>query len=576
MRAAVPSIIALSLLLAALLPAAGGLMAQSAAYSRPTVNFVLLDHGDTYDAPVGAAFAKIPAEDKFYRNDLGLARLALPQLSRRGASPTTWQAVQAELARQGVAKRELAAWYSRTPDGRLSMALIHRRGELNATDEAFLMASATKRGAEALRDLGRQLIHQTYVVALDYGSVDYSASAESGVHSWRAEVCATVFKLRYDGDLEGRLYEAWVDEEDAPELVAEKRRRFDQLPFALDFALQATVSVSRSALMPGRRPQKSGGALGDLVSLTMGVSSKEALLEELVRKGYGDALSSLEGKLPAFKVLAGVWELSPIRAKVGKKEGLKTDQRYNVLEYEQDSEGKVRAVRKAVVRVGSGVADNRTAATGQSAASRFYQVAGGRVDKGMTLEQRNDAGMGLLLGGGLSLPAEASRALTGTLRVELLTNKALSLGVWPGLYVYVEGELEVASYAKGSLVAKETDDGSLASYSFSRVGVGLGKGFYFWRNFSLSPYVGVGWEYAEVADIPLRTVYVRAGLNLAINLYYPLQLVGGAAATAYAAPAYNGKEDGECSSLLLRRYDEAFKGRSGSGLSAFAGIRVNF
>jgi hypothetical protein len=62
----------------------------------------------------------------------------------------------------------------------------------------------------------------------------------------------------------------------------------------------------------------------------------------------------------------------------------------------------------------------------------------------MTLEQRNDAGMSLLLGGGAGMNGASGLMM---LRTEILTNKLINLGIWPGLYAYAEGTIESASYA---------------------------------------------------------------------------------------------------------------------------------
>jgi hypothetical protein len=553
--------------------------AQAAAYDRPTVNFMLLTHGDAYDEPTSKALRQLPPEAKFYTNPLDVSVLHLPQAPRSSALPAAWQQVLTELTRQNVARKEVAAWYQRKPDGSMSMELIHRRGEFNATDETFLMANATKRGVDELKDLGRKLIPKTYVVALDYGDIGYSASAESDIHTWKATVRAMVFRLQFGSEAENSVYDIWPDEQDSPEVLAEKSRRFEQLPFALEFVQQASVNASASALITGKVSGKQSSGLQGLAALALGVKSKEALLNEMIGKGYSNILNELEKKVAAFKVQAGVWELNPIRAKIGKKEGLKTDQRYYVLEYEQNRKGEQKAVRKAVVRVAGGVADNRTLATGKSEASSFYQIAGRRVEKGMTLEQRNDAGIGLLAGGGTGMNGNSALAL---LRTEFLTNKLVNLGVWPGLYVYIEGTMEAASY---TLTDKFLDsygltDNANSSYSFTRADFGLGRGIYFWRNFSLSPYVGLGWEVVSVKEMSFETIYYKAGANFTINIYYPLQLVGGVSGLAYGTPTLKDEKDDDDAAVtdaaMPGKYSDIFSGRSSGGVSGFVGVRINF
>jgi hypothetical protein len=160
----------------------------------------------------------------------------------------------------------------------------------------------------------------------------------------------------------------------------------------------------------------------------------------------------------------------------------------------------------------------------------------------------------------------------GKLRVEFLLNKLVPIGI-PSLYLYGEGELEVTEY--GYAYSPSSGTGATGEFGFSRVGLGLGKGFYFWRNLSLSPYAGMGWEYVTVGDIPYETVYLKAGLNAAVNIYYPLQLVGGVSGFSYLSPAvsssYGGGYEGALSS-----YNDLFRGRESVGVSGFVGVRVNF
>lgn len=567
-------------LMAAMLPGKK-VRAQSAAYDRPTVNFLLVTHGDAYDAPTAAFFGKIPREDKFYVNDLNTKDLKVSQLSRNSISPTAWQPVLAELVLRNVAKQEIAAWYMRKPDGSMSMDLIHRRGEFNATDEAFLMANATKRGMDELKDLGRNLISKTYVVALDYANITYAADAATDIHSWKSTVRAAVFKLKFDSEVENSIYDAWTNEQDTPEALAEKGKRFDQAPFTLEFVQQVSVNTSASALITGK-PRGEQSAVQNLARMAMGVTSKEALQSEMMKKGYDNILNELEKRIADFKVKSGVWELKPIRAKIGKKEGLKTDQRYYVLEYEQDSKGKLKAVRKAVVRVDGGVVDNRAMATGKSEASKFYQIAGRKVEKGMTLEQRNDAGIALLLGGGVPITSKEAAGLL-QMRVELLTNKFINLGALTSLYVYAEGIMENASYALKSDFGSTygVTGAGKERYSFTSWGFGLGKGVHFWRNFSLSPYVGMGWEYVTVKDdISLESIYYKAGANFSVNIYYPFQLVGGVSGLFYGAPALKDSDDSNdsssSSSSSLSSYSDVFSNRSSGSASGFVGIRFNF
>jgi len=499
-----------------------GAWAQGAAYDRPTVNFLLLKHGDNFDASSAQALAQVLKEDKFYSNNLDVKELQMPQLKRDGLTTTTWQPILAELTRQNVAKKEVVAWYCRQSNGLMSMALIHERGEFNATDDAYHLATTTKRGTDELKDFGSKLIAKTYVVVLSFSGMSYAALGSTDTHSWSSTVRAFVYKLHYNAAVENQIYDTWIDEGDSPQQVANKQRRFNQLEFDMDYVTQVSTGVTATALITGRALPDENALVTLARTAALRVKSKDELLADMYRKGYSNAMNALEKQVPEFKVLAGVSSLRPIRAKIGKKEGLRTDQRYFVTEYEEVANGKIKANRKAVVRVGSKVVDNRRATTGNSGESRFYQIAGGRVDKGMTLEQKNEMGMSIALGYGFPLQNSAQAGVQ--LRLEQLTNKLWSFGI-PALYVYGEGEIDAKF----------------------RWGLGLGKGCHFGRNFSLSPYVGLGCEYTDIGGTSDETYYGKLGANLTLNIYYPLQLVGGGYYTS-----------------------------SSSGASGFVGVRICF
>jgi hypothetical protein len=518
--------------------------------------------------------AQIPKEDKFYSNSLDVKDLQMPQLKRGELLSTAWQPILTELTRQNVAKNEVVAWYSRQPNGLMSMSLIHERGEFNATDDAYHLATTTKRGTSELKDFGSKLIAKTYVVVLSYAAVRYSASSSADQHSWSCTVRAFVYKLRYNDVVENQIYDTWIDEDDSPQQMADKQRRFNQIALDMDYITQVSASVSVTALITGRSVYGEEG-LAKIVRATMSVTSKDELLTDMYHKGYKSVMNELEKKVPEFKVLAGVSSLQPIRAKIGKKEGLRTDQRYFVTEYEMANNGKIKAKRKAVVRVGGNVVDNRRVTTGNSGESNFYQIAGRKVEKGMTLEQKNDMGLSVALGYGPPLQNSSQSGVK--LRVEQMVNKLLPLGI-PALYLYAEGEVEVTDYHDYTMNLVDPMPGTIIkkqSRTFSRVGLGLGKGYHFGRNFSLSPHVGMGYEYADVNDIPLETVYTKLGVNLTLNIYYPLQLVGGASGFCYFAPqvrsSYTGSDPPSFSS-----YNDVFQGRNSFGFSGFLGVRICF
>ncbi|MGL4364297.1 MAG: hypothetical protein ACRCSB_03750 [Bacteroidales bacterium] len=538
--------------------------AQSANYDRPTVNFILVKHGDELDAAAEKVFRSLRPEDKFYSNNLGLNALNLPKLKRENQSPAAWQEVLKGLERERVAHKEIAAWYNVQKDTFLNMKVIHTRSEVNATDENLHIAAATKRGIEELKNAGSKLIPKTFVIVLDYLNATYSADRMAQVHYWNSIVRAYVFQLNYNESIEESIYDCWIYDEDSPEVKAEKKERFAKLPFTMNYVTQVSVRQTSSGLL-----SSSGGAMGansgieQILRASMRVMSRNELLTEMYQSGYKLALNELEKQVVDFKVTSGITNVEPIRAKIGRKEGLKTDHRYYVNEYQVDKNGKVSAKRKGVIRAGKKVVDNRGVTKGETPESHFYQIAGGKLENGMTLVQKNDAGLSFNVG----YTALDFKHGGWRIGMDMLTNKLINTGL-PSLLLFVDMEFDNVDY-------QLKNSSFVDSYSFWRVSGGIGKGFYFWRNFCLQPQLGFGYENTSVGNLALETLYFKGAINLSLNLFYPLALVGGVGAHYYLAPSFESN-----SSLLfnnsLNSYKDVFPARSSFMGITYLGIKISF
>ncbi|MGL5912942.1 MAG: hypothetical protein ACRCZB_02165 [Bacteroidales bacterium] len=534
--------------------------AQSAAYERPTVNFLVVKHGDELDASSEKFIRSIRPEEKFYSNKLGEHSINLSSIKRFGKTPTPWQFMLKELNIVEIARKEVSAWYNVRTDTFLNMSTIHARSELNATDENYHIAVSTKRGLDDLKNAGSKLISKTFIILLDFTNVSYSSSIRDNSHTWSTIVNAYIFQLKYDDEIETSIYDCWIYKEDSPEVVTKKKQRFANLPFTMNYIKQVSI---RSAVVAqiGRGGMGNTGFESFLGAIQRPLSRAE-LLDEMYRRGYVSVLNNLEKQIEDFNVSAGVTNVNPIRAKIGRKEGLRTDQQYYVNEYRAKSDGKIYARRKAVVRGGAKIADNRGVTKGESPESEFYQIAGGGIEAGMTLRQKNDVGLGISVG----YTAFDFKHGGGRIGVDYLISKFLNTGT-RSLYLFFDAEFDNVPY-----IASNTTTNSI--YSFWRVSGGVSKGYYFMQNFCLLPQIGFGVEGTSLGTVPFKTPYLKVGLNLSINLIYPIALVGGIGVNYYFSPTI----DEEYAGVYLgstRRYKDIFPGRSSFNTVTHLGIRIN-
>jgi hypothetical protein len=463
-----------------------------------------------------------------------------------------------------VGQQILSIWFNRQNDGSFNVDVLKERGLFNANDNEFIVASASKRGESSLMDMGLQLVNQSYVLAFDFYDImtmtEYynknEVPAEKRImNGYKSTLNTYLYRLDFNDSVAAVFFQDyWVSEND-PNKDA-KIAAFENAKFPF-------VAVSNQHNMLSGTQYNPGQSLAPKVQKT-----NAELIDQLGAAAIETVVTDIERQSHDFRVKAMVSEVKPISAKIGKKEGLKFDQRYFVLENKQKNNGDITSKRVAVVK-SMKVVDNRKVTTGQTQPSTFYQIAGGKVDNfGMFLEQKNDVGLNLFLGttvGGLS-------GFTG--RAEYYISKAFGELVGEGKSgkgltswkIYGEGAYDLKTdYEVGQII----DDFTFARFSF-----GVAKDFYPISFLHWGPFVGYGiesisWETSD--GINISSDFVEAGLRLGINLAHNIQLLG--SVTSYSLISSeivdsetNEKEDFE--------YKDVFEDRMGLGISV--GLRIMF
>ena len=295
--------------------------------------------------------------------------------------------------------------------------------------------------------------------------------------------------------------------------------------------------------------------------------SEDQLLTEMIQKAYNDNLYSLETKYEDFRVKTTISQTDPLTAKVGKKEGIKTDYRFYAYEYVYNERTKS-AVQKlrGVIRAGQNIADNRKVSTGNSGATGFYQTAGQKMEVGYLLQQRND------FGGELTVGYEAGGVGGIYGRFDIRTGRFSGI---PSLFIYLEGGIDSKDYMINMI--------KRSGISFVHYGLGIAKGKMLTRNIEVRPYIGGGQETASHNDFKnmywsagenfdgLKSLYIKGGVNLSINLTQSVQLTGGAGYYMFIGKPENGNSK---ESTTFLKWSDVFEKRD--GLSIFGGLKFGF
>lgn len=347
-----------------------------------------------------------------------------------------------------------------------SLDFLAQRAAYGATDSDILTAEASKRGKNtSLMTLGERMIDRSYVQVV-YLSVG-DAEKKQGV-----TVNTILYKLDFGSEVSTNFYEKGFNSANG----------IDKTDFPLTY-----VNNTKEMKSPGLVEEDTTATnKDDFFSNLFGIGGTPNSGTEF----YENLLIEMGKVCPDFEVKGPIAETGPLRAKLGLKEGLKIDDRFFVMEQEQQPDGTTKDVRRAVVRVGTKIVDNRKNADGHSEEyTTFYQVGGRSYDKGMTLVSKKDLGIYLV--------PLVSNNFVGV-EAEIRTSRFTKI---PGTFIYGRFGLPLGSRG----VLNSTYGPVVASgYVSNGTGVadktvtvlqgmlGLRKEFNFARFLNLSAHIGFG------------------------------------------------------------------------------------
>jgi len=288
-----------------------------------------------------------------------------------------------------IPQQMVAKWYGRDESGNFNMNLIGERGQYDATEMQASIAKASVRGKAMLADAGEELISNTFVVVTRFKYIpkeEVMAAAKRGLSLLKefggqnakfiADIGSTVadvaskgyviqansylYKLRWNDSIAAVFYqEMWNDSYDSS---PERAKAFDNTDL---FKLEL-VGFDK--------------AWADLQSSIFTTKSEDELIRIATVKAIDAVIAKLQRAHDVFKTKTPLYEVDPISAKIGLKEGLEKGDRYEVLEQTIDDAGRTKYVRKGVIRVDQPIWDNRYMA-GEEVAADSTATAAPLVDK---------------------------------------------------------------------------------------------------------------------------------------------------------------------------------------------------
>lgn len=264
-----------------------------------------------------------------------------------------------------VAKKMIAKWFNRSAKGGFNMDLISKRGFYNATELDVALAESSARGTALLADAGEELIGNTFVLVNDYnftnkeevakkvggamkiGAMLAAAAGEEGLADGLNTAAKVVdfvgkgfiirtrsylFQLDWNEEVAARFYtEFWTTDGN---LDPAKVNAFN------------TTDIFKMKLVGYQ------AATADVQSTKATTKSNEELIAEATIKAQNKAIAKLEKTYEQFRTKTPLFSVDPLMAKIGTKEGLEKNDKFEVLEQFIDGQGRTRYKRREIIKVG--------------------------------------------------------------------------------------------------------------------------------------------------------------------------------------------------------------------------------
>lgn len=385
------------------------------------------------------------------------------------------EVIRKELLAQNVGKQILNYWLQY--DGNVfNSSLLAKRTRYSKTDADVLNANVAK--VNTLNAADKKLIGNSYVVVL----------SESGT-----DVDTYVFKAVLNDTVLTEVWNNWLDKDAS----AANKSFYDNLKVDLEFVYAVNNTYESN-----------------------GKKGSEEEVDPVAT--LNSALDALERKIDKWQVTSTIFEVNPVAAKIGRKEGLRNSDRYRVFKVVEDENGNLEYKKVGFVRA-TEVFDNRTDAMGETDCSKFYKISGKTMKEGMFLKEKKDLKLSVSVSGVLGGYNYAQVDIDYLLK----TQNTLGMMYFAGISIgYSMGDKLAAT---GSAVADE-----LLRPHYIPISLNGAVAIHPIHILEIMPNIGVGGDYCRLLgdtrsdnddSASKRMAYfAHGGVKVGLQVFYPVQL----------------------------------------------------
>lgn len=346
-------------------------------YRRSSLHTILIE-SDNFPKKeeVIKAYYSAPFPEKYDNHNIGVKSFDGKKYgAKEGASEVeTIAMIDQYLKSNKIANKMVAKWFNRKANGTFDIQLITERGLINASFTDMKTAAASAEGNALLVTAGLELLNNTFVVVSKMKFIENEPVArvardaailtanklsvamlrtkaiavadkayDKGKEGYSVWTTSFLYKLKWDDATSNTFYQDyWLDNAADPTAAA-KKAKFDSSDL---FQLEFVGSESATSLVTFSLSQK---------------RTENEIIDLSVVRNIDNVYAKLQKKYDVFKTKVPLYSVSPLKAKIGMKEGLEGGEKFEVLEANMDPKtGIIEYKKKGTIKVDKdNIWDNR-------------------------------------------------------------------------------------------------------------------------------------------------------------------------------------------------------------------------
>lgn len=496
-----------------------------------TVLFVNYSSGDPI---LHSVYNNYYMPDRFDINDIGSRFLEVPVSISQSSTVST--IIEDQVYDQRIPNKILRNVLINESLGYMTTETLEERGLYSASDADVLVAKNTVLGMNVLRDNGSALLNNIYFVVVTPDDILTTYEKNTGGTIYTLSGSTYLYKLDISSMLEsGQFWDEFYFDKPNNERM-EKLMNY-QFPVTRVSTAYFSPWVSninaagKIGLIGNFITKLSTGVNGTVdVSSSSNFKSTKEIHTDLLKKAMEKSFEQFESLLGGFSINQSIFSARPLQVKIGKKEGLRPDDLFEVTEKVMNTKTGVTTTEHVGYIRARKVAKNRYQSKGKTKPSVFYRVASEGIRKGMEVTKSDDKKYVI----GFSYNPEPSSILGGYyMNLEYVTHW------WAGMRIGVDAGYGQLQTSKVSTTSGGKVNGHFTGDAFTGI-ISLRPSINFHR-LSFIPVGGIYYSYMPITSSTIMSstelskytglqsteLGAVAGGDIGINLGKILQLRAG-------------------------------------------------